>query len=287
MTETTRISDWLAEAHRRLSGRAEQPALEAQVLLAHVLSQPRSWVIAHPESPISIQQSQTLNALLDKRQQGEPLPYLLGHWEFYGLDFLVNPGVLIPRPETELLVEEALYWTQKRKNPIKGIDVGTGSGCIAISLAKCAPALRVLATDISRPALETCRLNAVRHAVQERVALVQADLLEPLRGPFDLICANLPYIPTGKLAELEVTSHEPALALDGGADGLRLVERLLAQAGPRMAAEGLLLLEIESGARQPALEIARAAFPEAVVQVLPDLAGLPRLLRIENHKENS
>ncbi len=276
-----RIEDWLAKAHSQLSGRAEQPALEAQVLLAHVLGQPRAWVIAHPEFAITNPQGQMLDILLEKRRQGEPLPYLLGHWEFYGLDFLVNPAVLIPRPETELLVEEALSWIRDGKKNIQGIDIGAGSGCIAVSLAKCVSDLHMVATDVSRPALDTCALNAARHGVQDRVALVQADLLAPLRGPFDLVCANLPYIPTHKLAGLEVTRHEPPRALDGGADGLRLVERLLGQAAACMAAESLLLLEIESGQRAQALNIAAHSFPNAAVQVLNDLAGLPRLLRIE------
>ncbi len=282
MTETTRVSEWLAEAHRQLSGRAEQPALEVQVLLAHVVGQTRAWVIAHPEFAISIQQEQTLNTLLEKRRQGQPLPYLLGHWEFYGLDFLINPAVLIPRPETELLVEEAIHWIRGRKEPGRGIDTGTGSGCIAISLSKSVSGLDLIATDISRPALDTCVLNAVRHGVRDRIALVQADLLESLRGPFDLLCANLPYIPTAELAALDVTRHEPSLALNGGADGLRLVEPLLVQAASRMAAESLLLLEIEAGERDQALKIACQTFPRAAVQVLPDLAGMPRLLRIEN-----
>ncbi len=257
------------------------------MLLAHVLGQPRAWVIAHPESPISIQQEQTLNTLLEKRRQGQPLPYLLGHWEFYGLDFLVNPAVLIPRPETELLVEEALRWIRDRKEPGRGIDTGTGSGCIAVSLSKCVSGLDLIATDISRPALATCALNAARHGVRDRMALVQADLLESLRGPFDLLCANLPYIPSAELAALDVTRHEPSLALDGGADGLRLIERLLVQAASRMAAESLLLLEIESGERDQALNIACQTFPRAAVQVLPDLAGMPRLLRIENGRQKN
>ncbi len=279
-----RIEDWLAEAHTQLSGRAEQPALEAQVLLARVLGQPRTWVIAHPEFAITNQQDQLLGALLEKLRQGEPLPYLLGHWEFFGLDFLVNPAVLIPRPETELLVEEALNWIRDRKKPILGIDIGTGSGCIAVSLAKYAPDLQMTATDTSRPALNTCRLNAARHGVQGRVALVQADLLEPMRGPFDLVCANLPYIPTHKLAGLEITRHEPRRALDGGADGLRLVERLLVQAATCVAAESLLLLEIESGQGEEALRMAHRTFPGAVQRVISDLAGMPRLLRIETGK---
>ncbi len=257
------------------------------MLLAHVLNQPRAWIIAHPETSISIEQSQTLATLLEKRRLGEPLPYLLGHWEFYGLDFLVNPGVLIPRPETELMVEDALGWIRQRKKPVKSIDVGTGCGCIAISLARCTPGLHFLATDISRPALHTSALNAARHGVRDRIELVQADLLEPFSGPFDLVCANLPYIPSGKLDGLEVTRHEPRAALDGGPDGLREIERLLGQAAPRMAAGGLLLLEIEFEQGQQAKELADDAFPSASIKVLPDLAGLPRLLRIEIVQEGS
>jgi release factor glutamine methyltransferase len=287
VTRTTRIKDWLAIAHQQLSGLAEQPTLEAQVLLAHILSQPRAWVIAHPEVSISRQQDLLLNTLLQKRLQGEPLPYLLGHWEFYGLDFLVNPSVLIPRPETELLVEEALAWIRRRKNPIQGIDVGTGCGCIAISLAKCVPGLLFLATDISRPALNMCAMNAARHGVQDRLSLAQADLLEPFSGPFNLVCANLPYIPSGKLAALEVSRHEPRFSLDGGPDGLHEIELLLEQVAPRLAPVSLLLLEIESGQGRQALDLARRRFPSASIRVLPDLAGWPRLLRVETGPEGS
>ncbi len=285
MAETAKIEDWLVKAAFQVRDRAEQPALEAQVLLAHVLHQPRSWVIAHPEFSTSSPQDRQLESLLEKRQQGEPLPYLLGHWEFYGLDFLVNPDVLIPRPETELLVEEALHWIQARKKPITAIDVGTGSGCIAVSLATCSPGLHLLASDISRSALKTCAQNAARHGVQRQISLVQADLLEPFNGPFDLLCANLPYIPTPKLATLEVARHEPGLALDGGTDGLRFIEQLLAQAASRMAPAGLLLLEIEAGQQDEAASLASRYFPGASINVLPDLAGLPRLLRIETNQE--
>lgn len=285
MATKNSIHEWLAKARLQLSGCAEQPSLEAQVMLAHVLLQPRAWVIAHPDFSISIQHRKRLDTLLVKRQRGEPLPYLIGHWEFYGLDFTVNPAVLIPRPETELLVEEALRWIKQKKHSLNAIDIGTGSGCIAVSLAKHAPDLRILATDVSRAALNTCRLNATAgNSMQDQVTLVQADLLEPFCGPFDLVCANLPYIPTSKLAQLEVARHEPALALDGGTDGLRLVEPLLVQAASRMAPGGLLLLEIEFEQGEQSVEIARRLFPRAAIQVLPDLAGLPRLLRIEQNQ---
>ncbi len=282
MATTTRIDGWLAEAYRALSGCAEQPALEAQVLLAHILSRPRAWIIAHPESTISSAQTEQLNLLLESRRRGEPLPYLIGHWEFFGLDFTVSPAVLIPRPETELLVEEALRWIKYRGNPLRTIDVGTGSGCIAVSLAKNTPGLRILASDLSRPALEVCRSNVLRHGVHDQVRLVQADLLGPFEGPFDLVCANLPYVPTGKLAGLEVARREPVQSLDGGADGLRHIERLMAQACSHLAPDSLFLLEIEFGQKERVLDYAHQLFPMASVEVLSDLAGLPRLLRIES-----
>lgn len=284
MATKTNINDWLSGARSQLNSCVDQPALEAQVMLSHVLGQPRAWTIAHPDFLISNQQIQQLDALLEKRRQGKPLPYLIGHWEFYGLDFAVNPGVLIPRPETELLVEEALRWLKPKRHPLRAIDVGTGSGCIAISIARHMPGLHLLATDVSRPALNTCQQNAAGHGVQSQVTLAQADLLEPFCGPFDLVCANLPYIPSAKLGRLEVARREPKLALDGGTDGLRLVEPLLAQAASRMAPGGLLLLEIEFEQGEAASAIARRQFPDASVQVLADLAGLPRLLKIEPGK---
>ena len=280
MTKTSSVHSWLLQASQLLSGCSDQPALEAQVLLAHVLVQPRAWVIAHPEFLLSNEQDEQLHTLLAQRLQGVPLPYLLGHWEFYGLDFLLDPHVLIPRPETEFLVQEALQWIHGRSQILHVVDVGTGSGCIAVSLAKNAPALTVTGIDISRPALDVARQNVVRHRVQEQVHLLQGDLLQPCRGRIDLVCANLPYIPSQTLAGLEVARREPRLALDGGWDGLRLIEKLLAQTAMRMAPGGLLLLEIESGQGESAAELASSRFPKAAIEVLPDLSGKPRLLKI-------
>jgi len=280
MTKTSSVHFWLLQARQLLSGCSDQPALEAQVLLAHVLVQPRAWVIAHPEFLLSNEQDEQLHTLLAQRLQGVPLPYLLGHWEFYGLDFLLDPHVLIPRPETEFLVQEALQWIHGRSQILHVVDVGTGSGCIAVSLAKNAPALTVTGIDISRPALDVARQNVVRHRVQEQVHLLQGDLLQPCRGRIDLVCANLPYIPSQTLAGLKVARREPRLALDGGWDGLRLIEKLLAQTAMRMAPGGLLLLEIESGQGESAAELALRLFPKADIEVLPDLSGKPRLLKI-------
>jgi len=286
MTKTSSVHFWLLQARQLLSGCSDQPALEAQVLLAHVLVQPRAWVIAHPEFLLSNEQDEQLHTLLAQRLQGVPLPYLLGHWEFFGLDFMLNPQVLIPRPETELLVEEALQWMRERSQKLHAVDVGAGSGCIAVSLAKNAPDLTITGIDISRPALAVARQNVLRHGVREQVHLLQGDLLQACRGRFDLVCANLPYIPSQTLAGLEVARREPRLALDGGPDGLRLIERLLTQAAMRMAPGGLLLLEIESGQGESAAELAFRLFAKAAIRVLPDLSGKPRLLKIVPDRMN-
>jgi release factor glutamine methyltransferase len=163
---------------------------------------------------------------------------------------------------------------------VHAIEVGTGSGCIAITLAVRTPGLQIAATDISSAALGVAACNAARHNVAGRIFFAQADLLSPFRGPFDLICANLPYIPSAALDALSVNHHEPVLALDGGADGLRLLERLLAQAQTRLASGGCLLMEIESSLGSRSLDLARQYFPDAVVTVRKDLAGQDRLLEI-------
>jgi release factor glutamine methyltransferase len=276
------IGTALNEARRRLAPNSESAALDGQVLLAHLLGVSRAWVLAHPEAQLSPEQESALQAALDRLEGGEPLPYVLGHWEFYGLDLIVTPEVLIPRPETELLVEQALSWLGQRSERHSVVDVGSGSGCIAVALAVNLPGLRLLASDISGPALRVSRRNALKHQVDGRVDFVQADLLPPTAPPFDLICANLPYIPLAELKSLPVYRFEPLLALSSGADGLDLIGRLLRSAPPRLAPGGMLLLEIEASQGSRALALARSIFPLAEIQVLRDLAGRERLLRIVN-----
>jgi release factor glutamine methyltransferase len=222
-----------------------------------------------------------LQSQLLRLEAGEPLPYVIGHWEFYGLDFQLNPAVLIPRPETELLIDQGRLWLQANPNRNWAADVGTGSGCIAVSLAAHHPELRLTATDVSAAALQTARKNATRHSVVQRIRFVQADLLAALQGPFDLICANLPYIPSAELKKLKIFGREPGLALDGGPDGLALIRRLLAQAAHKLAPGGLLLVEIEASQGIQALSLAHHFLPAADSVVLPDLAGRQRLLRVD------
>lgn len=277
------LSQVLRELTKRLSALSETPSLDAQTVLAHVLENSRSWVLAHPETSLSAGQEQALNDAQARLECGEPLPYVLGHWEFYGLDFTVNPDVLIPRPETEMLVERGLEWLRLHPGRRGAVDIGTGSGCIAISLAINVPDLHVLATDISQPALEVANANAKMHHVGDRVQFLQGDLLNFQPSTFnfqlfDLIIANLPYIPTPRLASLVVAQHEPRLALDGGADGLTLIRHLLMAAPGVLAKAGCCLLEIDTEHSDAAQTIARAAFPQAEVSVVSDLAGHDRLM---------
>ncbi len=280
MRTSVNLGDWLARARLKLGEASEHPGLEAQALLAHALRRQRAWVLAHPEFQLADEQRIELDALLARLCAGEPLPYLTGEQEFFGLAFHVTPDVLIPRPETEQLVERALAYLKANPGRRKAVDVGTGSGCIAVSLAHHISDLHVLAADLSWRALRVAQANALRHAAAGRVHCLASDLLEALEGPFDLICANLPYIPSRALSGLPVGRYEPALALDGGEDGLRLIRRLLGQAAGRVAEGGLVLLEIEYRQGSEAARLARRAFPAARVTILQDLSGLDRICEI-------
>jgi release factor glutamine methyltransferase len=269
-------------AYTRLAPVSDYPALEVQLLLSHVLDKSRTWVVAQPEHELQPDQIETLEDLLERLQRREPLPYLLKKAEFYGLTFQVSPSVLIPRPETELLVEHAIQWLKSDPGRRRVVDVGTGSGAIAITIAVNCPDADILAIDRSWTALEIARENIRAQDGKIRIQLLQADLVEPVKGSFDLVCANLPYIPTEKLAELEVSRYEPPLALDGGPDGLRLIERLLADLPLILAPGGLAFFEIESSQGEMSLVLARQYLPAAESRVLHDLAGHPRLLKIVN-----
>jgi release factor glutamine methyltransferase len=258
-------------------GVSGSPRLDAQLLLGHVLGKPREYLIAHNEQPVSDLDLHTFDKLLTLRSKGMPIAYLLGSRPFYDRTFKVTPHVLVPRPETEHLVEAALAWGKDRY-PLRVVDVGTGSGVIALTLAAHLPQASVIATDVSHAALVVARENAEGLA---NVQFVQADLLAPLRGPFDIITGNLPYIATGDIDLLEVAHFEPHVALDGGPDGLIIIRRVLQQAPSRLAKPGLFLLEIgaEQGAAVEAL--AKAAFPEASISIMKDLAHHDRALRVE------
>ena len=242
--------------------------------------------MAHPELTLTTEQQRQLDSSLKRLENGEPFPYVLGHWEFFGLDFEVTSDVLIPRPETELLVEKAIIWLQESSVRRAIADVGTGSGAIAVSLAVNVRDADILATDISPKALQVAKRNAEKLGVSNQIEFVECDLLPDKTTfannhlPFDLVCANLPYIPTQTLSHLPVFGREPTLALDGGADGLHLFRRLLNILPGWLAPNALILLEIEATLGMQVLNLAYDLFDQAEIHLHQDLTGRDRLLEI-------
>ncbi len=270
----------------RIAKISTTPFLDAQLLLAQFLHETRSWVLAHPEALLTLNQLAGLETLVTRLEGGEPLPYIFGFWEFFGLEFDITPDVLIPRPETELLVERAISWLKKlppRQFELRVIDIGTGSGCIAISIAVNLPGAIVTATDISPSALKVATRNADKYNVAGRVSFIEADLFPDSEfiDPYTLILANLPYIPTKTLQRLPIFGREPTLALDGGPDGLALFRRLLSEVPGKLIPGGLALIEFEASEGPAVLSLAYEAFPTARILLHKDLAGHDRLLEIE------
>lgn len=279
------VGEILIELSAQLEKLSETPWQDAGVLLAHLMDKPRAWVLAHPEEHMERGKLPGLDEILARLERNEPLPYILGSWEFYNLRFEVNPDVLIPRPETELLVDKAIAWLgqERREDSLQQVlDIGTGSGCIAIALAVNTPNTHFTASDISQAALATAARNAVKNTISNRITFVESDLFShPLmKGPFSLIVSNPPYIPTHSLPALQVARWEPSLALDGGRDGLALIRNILKGAPARLAPGGMVLMEIGAGQGSEVAAFALGAFPGAAIQVLPDLAGHDRLLEI-------
>jgi release factor glutamine methyltransferase len=267
----------------------ETPRLDAEVLLAHALGVDRARLLAQLHEPLAADVQRAFAQLIARRLRHEPVAYLVGHKEFYGLDFLVDRRVLIPRPETELLVERAIALGREllgaHRPSLTIADVGTGCGCIAVVLAVHLPRAQVFATERSPQALEVARENVGRHGVEDRVHLLCGDLLAPIPPEvhLDLIVANLPYVSWSELEALprSIREYEPLeAALDGGEDGLVLIRRLLEGAPQRLRPGGAVLLEIGATQGPRVAEIARRRFPEAEIRVLPDLAGRDRVVEI-------
>ncbi len=270
----------LSETRTRIAPVSTSASLDAQLLMAFVLGVDRAHVIAHPERELTPDQVQHFAALAARRASGEPMAYIFARRAFYDLDLAVSPDVLIPRPETELLVELAIESEQAHRADCVAADIGTGSGAIAVTFATHVPAAAVYAVDLSAAALEVAHRNATLNHVQ--IQLLHGDLLSPLienRVTVDLLLANLPYIASGVVPGLEVSRFEPALALDGGPDGLVLIRRLMAAAPLVLRAGALVLLEIGADQGASASDIVRAALPSAQVDVIQDLAGLDRIVR--------
>jgi len=283
------IKDALEYAVGKLAHEGQKSALlDAQVLLGHVLDVDRATLYTYPERALTAEQERQFFQLIERRERGEPVAYLTGHKEFYGLDFFVDKRVLIPRPETELLVEIALSVMRKRLNagriPIAA-DIGTGSGAIPIALVVEEPRLPYLyASDISSEALDVAARNVQRHHVEQRVHLLHGDLLAALPEPVDILIANLPYVGTDEMNILapDILAYEPQLALFSGPNGLDLVCRLLIETkqSAMLKSEAVLLLEIGYQQRKALAELINELWPEAIVTFKRDYAGWDRVLQI-------
>ncbi len=279
------VGEALREGLRRLeAARVPSAPLAAELLLMHVLGHDRAWLYAHPEQPLDADRAAQFFALVAQRTAGTPTQYLTGKQEFWGLEFEVTRDVLIPRPETEHVIEVALsrLGESRRNSSLLVCDIGTGSGCIAVALAKELPNARIFATDISSAALAVAHHNAERHGVAGRIAFVECDLLDKVRdqSPFDLIVSNPPYVARNDAPSLpiDVRDHEPAIALFAGDDGLALYPLLIAQAGKRLKPGGLLALELGLGLFEPVSELLDAAHGWTRVSAAQDLAGIVRVI---------
>lgn len=275
----------LQSAARKLLGAGIPDAsVEAELLLGRVLGMSRTQLYTQPERSLTIAEAQHLRRLVRRRLDREPSAYILGHREFYGIDLYVDRHTLIPRPETELLVEKAIELARHIPDGDRQItiaDVGTGCGAIAISLALALQQAKVYATDISASALRVAEANCRRHAVNSRIELLGGDLLEPLPEPVDMIVANLPYVRTSELRDLtpEIRGFEPEVALAGGEDGLDKIEQMLEQMPAKLSCRAGFLLEIGQDQGRAVTELIGRYFPRADIELICDPGGIERVVR--------
>jgi release factor glutamine methyltransferase len=294
----------LDQARQRLAaaGNIENPSLESEVLLKYYLKTDKVYLYLEPQKVLEKAVETAFFQGVERLLQGEPLAYIIQSREFFGLDFYVDERVLIPRPETELVVEEALRFIQSQ--PVAALaDIGTGSGAIAVSLAinlLHSPAQNpasqpenpsvqhsvllptIYATDISAAALEVAAINCRKHGLSGVITLLQGDLLGPLPGAVDLLIANLPYVRREDTAAMPSARFEPLLALDGGESGLESIKRLCGALEGKIKPSGCILLEIGLGQGEAVTALLRDRFPAAKIEVLPDLAGIGRVVRVEH-----
>ena len=273
------IRDSLNHAYKQLQY-IPTNRLDAQVLLCHVLGVDKAYLIVHDERVLNSDEQAEFQTLIEHRVSGAPIAYIIGKKDFWDLEFIVTPSVLIPRPETEHLIEAALDWI-KEKEPVDAVDIGTGSGAIAVTIAKHTKS-KVIAIDISPDALSVAKQNARKHEVD--IQFYQGSLAQPLIDEgikVDLLMANLPYIRSDEMTELAVSKHEPHLALDGGDDGLDLVRELVLQVSDVCKPDALILLEIGMEQGLAVLDFARKHLLLREASIIKDLAGLNRIVRLQ------
>jgi release factor glutamine methyltransferase len=272
------LREILNSAIERLTqARVPSPRMNAELLLMFTLDCDRAYLYAHPERELTQDESARYDEALASRAEGVPAQYITGHQEFWGMDFMVSPAVLIPRPETEHVIETVLACVGRAPGALRIVDVGTGSGCIALALATELPKADIYATDISSEALDVARANAARHRLESRIRLQETDLLEGLESSrFDFVVSNLPYVGESEEDEvqLEVRKFEPRRAVFAGHTGLEVIERLIPQAHQALTPGGWLVMEI-SGSIVNGVEHLLRNWAE--VRISNDLQGIPRV----------
>jgi release factor glutamine methyltransferase len=273
MTEPLSIGRAIERSVLRFRGtEVTDPQLEARMLVEHVLGQPRAWVLAHPEALVDSSADEHLQRLVARRAGGEPIAYIVRKREFFGLDLYVDSRVLIPRPETEVLIDETLQLVRDSRPSAHILDVGTGSGAIALALATNLPSARITAVDCSREALEVASINVERFGLADRIELIQGDIVSWLGSPVDIIVANLPYIPSESIRLLvpEVRDFEPRLALDGGTGGVILNLRLIEELPRLLVPDGHVFLECEPHQIEALRMAASRSVPDVEIDFLLD-----------------
>ncbi len=275
------LHERLADARDRFTRAGiprDEATLDAEVLARHVLECDRATLLTRACDPLPSAFDRLFEALIQRRVAREPIAYIVGHREFWGLEFETTPAVLIPRPETELIIEEALTAMPVRDAVRRIIDVGTGSGCLAVVLAIEFPSAEVIATDSSAAALDVATRNSTRHHLGGRITFVRTDLLDATQGPADLIVTNPPYVPDGDATGLqpEVAKYEPASALYAGPDGLEVIRRLFVEAPGRLAVDGRLIVEFGFG-QQADVRDAASRSGWSIDRIRRDLQGIPRV----------
>jgi release factor glutamine methyltransferase len=268
-----------------LRTRIDDASVEAELLLGHVLGISKTQLYAEPERALTSAETKHLRRLVQRRLDHEPTAYILGHCEFYGIDFCIDCHTFIPRPETELLVEQAVEFAHRISQPGKQItvaDVGTGCGAIAVSLALALPQAKIYATDISAPALRLASMNCQHHRVNSQVELLPGNLLEPLPQLVDMIVANLPYIKDWEFRDLspEIRKFEPTIALAGGEGGVDKIQQMLGQIPGKLNYGACFLLEIGQGQGEMVTSLIKSYFPRAIIELIPDLGGMERVVKV-------
>jgi release factor glutamine methyltransferase len=281
------LCEALQSAAQTLVGKGiDDASTEAELLLGHVLGMSKTQLYTEPEKVLTSTEISQLWSSIQRRLNHEPTAYILGYCEFYGIDLYIDCHTFIPRPETELLVEQAVELAPRISHPGKRItiaDVGTGCGAIAVSLAIALPRVKIYATDISARALQVAEMNCRRYTVGNRVELLQGNLLEPLYQPVDMIVANLPYIKDCEFKDLspEITNFEPTSALAGGLEGLDKIQLMLKQMPGKLNYGSCFLMEIGKGQGKEVTLLIKSYFPQASIELISDLGGVERVVKVE------